>query len=329
MLLLSDTSESPFPGQRAVITIGAYDGIHLGHRKVIEHVCNLAAERGDRSAVVTFDRHPAAVVRPESAPKVLTNARQRCEIFESTGIDAVLVLPFDEEASKESPLSFIERVLVRCLHASVVVVGEDFHFGRNREGNVAYLAQVGETYGFEVQPLPLIERDDGVDEPVSSTAIRRALAGGNVSLAAKLLGRPYEVRGVVIAGDQRGRLLGFPTANVEVPASTCLPADGVYGGWYRRPNGETYRCAINIGRRPTFYDHASQSLLEAHLIDFDGDLYGEQATVWVTDFLRSERKFDGVDAIVEQLRRDVAHAVETAAEPPSVAPDSDAGSDSL
>ncbi|MDJ0771587.1 MAG: bifunctional riboflavin kinase/FAD synthetase [Ilumatobacter sp.] len=308
MLVITDTETPPFPDERTVVTIGAYDGLHLGHQAVIAQVRALAAERGARSGVVTFNRHPATIVRPESAPKLLTDHDQRLELLEATGVDVAVVLPFDEAQSQEAPLAFVERVLVRCLRTECVVVGDDFHFGRNREGNVALLRQVGGTYGFDVEPLALVDRADGVDEPVSSTAIRRALAGGNVTLATAMLGRPFEARGVVVQGDQRGRLLGFPTANVEVPNRVCLPADGVYAGWYERPDGGAHPCAINLGRRPTFYEHADSSLLEAHLIDFDGDLYGEAAKVRFAHFLRSERKFDGIDALVEQLKHDIEHA---------------------
>jgi riboflavin kinase / FMN adenylyltransferase len=308
VLVLTDASDPAFPGERAVISIGAYDGLHIGHQTVIEEVKREAAARGARTAVVTFDRHPADIVRPESAPKLITDHDQRLELFEAMGIDAAVVLPFDEAQSHEPALSFIERVLVKCLNTVLIVEGVDFHFGRNREGNVALLRQVGSTYGFEVAPLVMFAREDGIAEPVSSTAIRRALAGGNVELAAAMLGRPFEARGVVVQGDQRGRLLGFPTANVEVPNRVCLPADGVYAGRFERADGTTHPCAINLGRRPTFYEHADHSLLEAHLIDFDGDLYGERAKVRFTNFLRSERKFDGIDALVTQLKSDVEHA---------------------
>lgn len=308
MLVITDASTPPFPDERTVLTIGAYDGLHLGHQSVIAQVRALASERNARSAVVTFDRHPATIVRPESAPRLLTDHTQRLELFEATGVDAAVVLPFDQAQADESPLSFVERVLVKCLRAEVVVVGDDFHFGRNREGNVGLLREIGATYGFEVEPVLLVPRPDGVDEPVSSTAIRRALAGGNVTLATQLLGRPFEARGIVVQGDQRGRLLGFPTANVEVSNRVCLPADGVYAGAYERPDGTVHPCAINLGRRPTFYEHADHSLLEAHLIDFEGDLYGEAARVRFQGFLRSERKFDGIDALVAQLKQDIEHA---------------------
>ncbi|MFW2334628.1 bifunctional riboflavin kinase/FAD synthetase [Ilumatobacter sp.] len=313
MQVINDASTAPFPGERTVLTIGAYDGLHHGHQAVIAQVRALAERRGARSAVVTFDRHPATVVRPESAPKLLTDHVQRLELLEATGVDAAVVLPFDEAQAEESAEGFIERVLVDCLNADCVVVGDDFHFGRNREGNVALLRELGETFGFDVEPVVLVPRSDGVDEPVSSTAIRRALAGGNVSLAADMLGRPFEARGVVVQGDQRGRLLGFPTANVEVSNRVCVPADGVYAGIYERPDGSRHPCAINLGRRPTFYEHADSSLLEAHLIDFEGDLYGEAARIGFLGFLRSERKFDGIDALVEQLKQDIEHAREVTA----------------
>ena len=307
--VVTDLSVSPWPGERSVITIGAYDGVHLGHRSVIEHVTQRAAALGARSAVVTFDRHPASVVRPESAPALLTDAEQKMELLATTGIDAVVMVPFDAAQAAESPESFVHRVLVECLGTQLIVVGDDFHFGRHREGNVDLLRKLGaEPAGdFDVEPLDLIPRHDGVDEPVSSTAIRRALAGGDITRANEMLGHPYEVVGTVVKGDQRGRLLGFPTANVEVSNAVCFPADGVYAGWYERPSGEVHPCAINLGRRPTFYEHADSSMLEAHLLDFDDDLYGEVARVRFGEFLRSERKFDGVDALITQLGADVEH----------------------
>ncbi len=306
--MIRDLSSSPWPGERSALTIGAYDGVHLGHQAIIREVRRQAAELGARSVVVTFDRHPASVVRPESAPKLLTDLEQKLELLASTGVDATVLVPFDVQQAAESPEAFAERVLVRCLGAKRIVVGEDFHFGRHRAGNVSLLREIGERFDYDVEPLQLIERTDGVDEPISSTAIRRAMAGGQVELAASLLGRPFQARGVVVRGDQRGRQIGFPTANVEVPSVTCLPADGVYAGWYVRPDGDRQACAINLGRRPTFYEHADHSLLEAHLLDFSGDLYGEHARVEFTHFLRSERKFDGIDALVAQLKQDIEHA---------------------
>ena len=308
MQVITDLSKSPWPEQRSVITIGAYDGVHRGHQAVVSDVKRLANDLGCRSVVVTFDRHPASVVRPESAPKLLTDLDQKLELLEATGVDATVLVRFDEQQSFESATDFVERVLVKCLATRTVVVGSDFHFGRHRSGNVALLRELGAIHDFDVQPRELVPRTDGVDEPISSTAIRRALAGGQVELAAQLLGHAFEARGPVVKGDQRGRQLGFPTANVEVSNQLCVPADGVYAGWYQRPDGVTHPCAINLGRRPTFFEHADHSLLEAHLIDFTGDLYTEAARVQFTHFLRSERKFDGIDALITQLKQDIENA---------------------
>ena len=306
--MITDLDVRPWPGERSVVTIGAYDGVHLGHQAVIAEVRARAAGEDARSVVLTFDRHPATVVRPESAPQLLTSPEHRLELLADTGIDATVVLRFDEIQAKESPEAFIARVLIEGLAAKIVVVGEDFHFGNRRDGNVALLDRYGADHDFSVEPVRLVARVDGIEEPVTSTAIRRALAGGDVDVAARMLGRPHQVRGTVVLGDQRGRLLGFPTANVEVPNAMCLPADGVYAGHYERPGGRRHACAINLGRRPTFYEHADHSLLEAHLLDFDDDLYGEPARVEFEHFLRSERKFDGIDAIKAQLDHDVIHA---------------------
>jgi len=308
--VITDAAQRPW-AEPTVVTIGAYDGVHIGHQAVIAEVRRIAAERNARSAVVTFDRHPAAIVRPESAPRLLTDLDQKLEVLATTGIDGTFVVTFDERRANEEPEEFVQEVLVDGLNVVAVVIGEDFHFGHHRRGNVPLLRELGARDGFEVLPVPLIGRADGVEEPVSSTAVRRALAGGEVDIAAHMLGRPYEVRGIVVVGDKRGRLLGFPTANVEVPNQVCLPSDGVYAGWYERPDGRVHPCAINLGRRPTFYEHADHSLLEAHLLDFTDDLYGERAEVRFVHFLRSERKFDGVDALIAQLKQDVEAARHT------------------
>jgi riboflavin kinase/FMN adenylyltransferase len=282
--------------------------VHRGHQAVIAQVRNEAARLGCRSIVVTFDRHPASVVRPESAPKLLTDIDQKMAALAATGVDETFVVRFDADAAQEDPADFVRRVLVDTLRAQLIVVGEDFHFGYKRGGNVALLRELGKEHDFEVVPVQLIARPDGVAEPVSSTSIRRALAGGQVEVAANLLGRPFSVSGVVVHGDKRGRTIGFPTANIEVPNAMCLPADGVYSGVVQRADGSTHVCAINLGRRPTFFEHADHSLLEAHLLDFDGDLYGERVVVTFEHFLRSERKFEGLESIKTQLQLDVAAA---------------------
>ena len=308
MLVVTDLSVSPWPNERAVITIGAYDGVHRGHRAVIAQVQARAAELGARSVVVTFDRHPASVIRPDAAPRLLTNPAQKLELLADTGVDATVVVPFSPEQARETPVDFVERVIVNALRTQAVIVGSDFHFGHMRQGNITLLREMGERHDFTCEPVVLVPRADGVDEPISSTAIRRALAGGEIETATRLLGRALEVRGTVVTGDQRGRTIGFATANVEIPNGMCLPSDGVYAGLYRRPDGSEHACAINLGRRPTFYVNAEHSLLEAHLLDFAGDLYGEDAAVTFVAFLRSEKQFAGIDELKTQLNLDVEHA---------------------
>lgn len=294
----------------AVVTIGAYDGVHLGHRLVISEVCRLACDRDLRSVVVTFDRHPAQVVRPESAPALLTSLDERLELLSSTGIDATMVVTFDETRMNEPPEDFVREILVDALNVKVVVVGDDFHFGRERKGNVELLIRLGAELGFEVVGLDLVGSDGHPTSgmKVSSTQIRQVLKAGDVVRAAELLGRPHEVRGIVIHGDARGRQLGFPTANVAVDPEICLPADGIYAGWYFRPDGTRLPTAINLGRRPTFYEAQSYSLLEAFILDFSGDLYEEVARVQFVQRLRAEMKFESIDALIDQMNADVLHA---------------------
>jgi len=292
----------------SVVTIGAYDGVHQGHKKVLQLVRELADARGLDAALVTFDRHPAQVVRPDSAPKLLTALDQKLELLEALNlVDVVCVLHFDEERSHETAEDFVREVLVGLLRARVVVVGADFHFGHRRGGNVALLGEMGKDLGFEVIGLELLAPEgDPNHEPFSSTRVRGALANGDVDVAARLLGRRYEVRGVVMRGDQRGRELGFPTANLAVPDEICLPADGIYAGEYRTPDGVWHPAAISLGRRPTFYAEADHSLLEAYLLDFDADLYDQPGVVRFVERLRGEVRFDSVEALVEQMGKDVA-----------------------
>jgi riboflavin kinase/FMN adenylyltransferase len=293
------------PGRPTAVTIGAYDGVHTGHRFVIDRVKRVADEEDLASGVVTFDRHPAAVVRPESAPRLLTDLDQRLELLGQTGVDFVLVVHFDETRAEETAEDFVQEVLVDCLTTRAVVVGHDFHFGHKRLGNVPLLQDMGATLGFDVTGIRLFA--DGLDkEPVSSTRIRSLLAEGAVGEAASLLGRPHQVRGVVARGDQRGRLLGFPTANVSLDAAIALPADGVYAGWYMRPDGSRRPAAISLGRRPTFYVDQKLSLLEAYVLDFDGDLYDEAARVEFVAHLRSQARFESAHSLKEQMARDVA-----------------------
>jgi riboflavin kinase / FMN adenylyltransferase len=304
MEVLHDVASCPRASSGCVVTIGAYDGVHLGHRHLIAQVRTLAAELQCASAVVTFDRHPAMVVRPESAPRVLTDLDQKLELLAATGVDYTLVVHFDERRSRESAEDFVTEVLVGCLRAQAVVVGHDFHFGHGRQGDVPLLQRMGARYGFDVHGLRLVS-DEASREPVSSTRIRQLLADGQVDQAATLLGRPHEVRGRVERGDRRGRELGFPTANIAIPAEIQLPADGIYAGWYLGPDRNPLPAAISLGKRPTFYRKADSSLLEAYLLDFDGDLYDEPASVQFVARLRDEERFDSVDALIDRIGGDV------------------------
>jgi riboflavin kinase/FMN adenylyltransferase len=316
MEVLRDVDTCPELGVRTAVTIGAYDGVHVGHRAVIASLRQLAAERDLRTAVVTFDRHPASVVRPESAPSLLTDLDQKLELLAGCGVDYTLVVRFDEVRAKEPAADFVEEVLVGCLGAGAVAVGEDFHFGHRRQGNVALLREMGAELGFEVVGHELVGLDGRVgDVPVSSTRVRAALRDGDLATANEMLGRHHEVRGTVVEGDGRARELGFRTANVAVPDEICLPSDGIYAGWYLGPDHVARPAALSLGRRPTFYEAAETSLLEAHLIDFDGDLYGQPARVQFVERLRDEERFDTVEALIDQMGHDVDLARTTLAAP--------------
>ena len=295
----------------SVLTTGAFDGVHRGHQTVIGEVIKRATARGVASAVVTFDVHPATVVRPDSAPKLLTRLPRKLEMLESLGVDVVYVIEFDTDRAATTAAEFVDEVFVRRLGAKEILVGSDFNFGKGREGTVAFLEEEGKVHGFDVEGLELIRRTETATEPVSSTAIRRALVGGDVEGAATMLGRPFEMWGEVVQGDQRGRTIGFPTANVPLPDDLARPANGVYACRYVQPNGSEHAAAVNVGVRPTFYDNAETAVLEAHLLDFpsegqSGDLYGQEAKVQFLHFLRSERRFNGIDELKAQLDTDIA-----------------------
>ncbi len=294
------------PSGRA-ISIGFYDGVHLGHRAVVGDLRRHAAERGLDSAVVTFDRHPAQVLRPESAPRLLCDLDQRLELLAETGVDAVLVLHFDEEHARQSAQGFVTTVLSDALGARLVEVGEDFHFGHRRAGNVELLEEMGRSQGFDVIGHALVAPDGEAARPelqVSSTAIRRALADGRLADAVAMLGRPHEMRGPVVAGDRRGRTIGFPTANIAIPPELLMPADGIYAGHLVRADSTVLDAAIYVGTRPTFYEDEEHSLLEVHCLDVDADLYGERVAVRFEHHLRGDERFANVDELADQLARD-------------------------
>lgn len=273
----------------------------------------MAGERGLQTAVVTFDRHPASVVRPDAAPRLLTDLDQKLELLADAGVDATYVIHFDEERARESAEDFVDDVLVARLDARFVVVGDDFRFGHRRGGDVALLREMGSSRGFAVEGMALLGPDElglpkGSTEKISSTSIRRLLAEGEVVAAARLLGRAHEVRGVVEHGDKRGGPeLGFPTANLRIDPEIQLPGDGIYAGWFERADGTVLGTAMSLGHRPTFYERPQgEPLLECHVLDFRGDLYGESVRARFVERLRSEERFDSVEALVAQMSDDVA-----------------------
>jgi len=313
MRIARDLTELADPGAGSVVSIGFYDGVHLGHRALITSVIERATAGGLTTTVVTFDRHPAQVLRPQSAPLLLCDLDQKLELLAETGIDQTLVIHFDEVRAHESADDFVREVLVGGLGARLVVVGEDFHFGHRRTGNVALLEEMGAELGFDVIGHHLVGLDWTDARPelqVSSTAIRRALVEGRLDDANAMLGRAHEMRGPVVDGDKRGRTIGFPTANVAIRAEILLPADGIYAGRLVRASGESLPAAIYLGTRPTFYDDQPASLLEVHCLDWDGDLYGEEVRVHFEHRLRGDRKFDTIEELTAQLAIDCQRSKE-------------------
>lgn len=303
--------EVPAGWGASVITIGEFDGVHLGHRHIVARAAELGRERGLPVVAITFDPHPDEVVRPGSHPPLLCSLRRRAGLLAGLGVDAVCVLPFTLEFSRLGPDEFVRAVLVDKLHAAAVVVGADFRFGHKATGDVQLLDKLGEKYDYTVEGRPLLVLEGAT---VSSTVIRGLLEDGDVAGAAKALGRPHRVEGVVVRGHQRGRKLGFPTANVESPPHTAIPADGIYAGWLATldESGQEesrWPAAISIGTNPTFNGQART--VEAYALDrTDLDLYGLHAAIDFAVRLRGTLRFDSVDALVEQMRQDVDQARE-------------------
>jgi riboflavin kinase/FMN adenylyltransferase len=292
---------------RSVVTVGVFDGVHRGHQRIVARATKLGAELALPVVVVTFDPHPDEVVRPGSHPLLLCTARRRAELLGDLGASAVCVLPFTYEFSQLPAEEFVRSVLVEGLHAAAVVIGENFRFGHRAAGNVALLAELGEKHEFAAEGVPLLT-DHGVT--ISSSWIRDLLGAGDVAAAARDLGRPHRVEGIVVRGHQRGRSLGFPTANAEPPAFTAIPADGVYSGWLASldtdgAEAERWPAAISVGSNPTF--GGTERTVEAHALDRDDlDLYGVHVAIEFAARIRGQVRFSAVDDLVEQMGRDVA-----------------------
>jgi riboflavin kinase / FMN adenylyltransferase len=294
---------------RCVVTIGVFDGVHRGHQRIIARAGEIGVELGLPLVVVTFDPHPDEVIRPGSHPPLLCTLRFRAELLRRFGADAVCVLPFTLEFSQLSAEDFVKSVLVDGLHAAAVVIGQNFRFGHRATGNVVLLGELGEKYEFLAEGVPLFV-DHGVT--VSSSGIRELLSAGEVAAAAGELGRPHRVEGIVVRGNQRGRALGFPTANAEPPPNTAIPADGVYAGWLASlaDSGaelERWPAAISVGTNPQF--GGTERTVEAYALDRDDlDLYGRHVAVEFAAWLRGQARFASVDELIAGMRQDVAMA---------------------
>jgi riboflavin kinase/FMN adenylyltransferase len=284
-----------------VVALGNFDGVHLGHQEVLRRAVEEGRRRGMKVIAATFHPHPRAVLGAGDPPKLLTPLALRCEMLLAYGVDEVWVIPFDAALSKKTPVQFVRDVLIREGRAGVVVVGENFRFGHKAAGEFSDLLRImrevgGTAVGVQVH---------GVDGGISSTCIRALISGGEVTEAAGLLGRPYVLRGEVVVGDKRGRSIGFPTANVMPDTDAVIPARGVYAGFVRFGE-EEYAACTNVGVAPTF--GRTENRIEAHLLDFEGDLYGRVVDVSFVKRIREERRFSGVDELTEQIRRDVEEA---------------------
>lgn len=302
---------------RTVVTVGNFDGVHLGHQHVIRRACEVADEIGVAHVVaVTFDPHPIAVLRPEHAPPTLTTTEARVPLLEAAGVDDVLVVPFSREIAGWSPERFVDEILVDTLHAKAVVVGANFRFGYRAAGDVAVLRELGEQRDFVTEGIAL----DGGPQVWSSTYVRNCLSAGDVEGATEALGRPYAVRGEVVRGDQRGKDLGYPTANVPTSGMHAAPADGVYAGWLRRLDGDDapLPAAISVGTNPTF-EGPRERRVEAYVLDRDDlELYGVAVEVSFVARLRGMLRFDSVEELIATMADDVRRAREVLGTPEPV-----------
>ncbi len=302
MIVFTDPNDVPADFGPTVVAIGKFDGVHTGHSLVLKKAIVDAASLGAKTVAVTFDRNPLAVLRPEHCPTELVSLAQKIDLLGGTGIDAVLVLTFDEAMARVPAEEFVERILVGNLRAKTVLLGHDFRFGHRGAGDPELLRRMGEKFGFTVDAVGDVT-DEG--DRVSSTRIRELLAEGDVATAGRLLGRPHAVAGEVVHGLKRGRELGFPTANLSPHSQGDVPADGVYAGWLRTEDGLHRRAAISVGTNPTF-DDVEMRQVEAYVLDeTDLDLYGQHVVVEFVERIRGMVAFRGIPALIEQMTDDV------------------------
>lgn len=310
MIVFRDPSEVPADFGRSVVAIGKFDGVHVGHRAVIERMREDAGAIGARTVAVTFDRNPLEVLRPELCPENVVATERKIELLGELDLDATLVLTFDRALASLPAEDFVRDILVDALHAAMILVGRDFRFGRGGAGDPALLQRMGPEHGFTVDVIDDVTPEGG-QRRVSSTWVRELLAAGDVAQAAGVLGRPVSVAGEVVHGLKRGRELGFPTANLSETIDALAPADGVYAGWLvDHETGIRHPAAISVGTNPTF-DDVDRRQVEAHVLDATGlDLYGHRVTVEFTDRLRGMVAYQGMDALITQIAEDVTVARE-------------------
>lgn len=285
--------------RQTLMAIGVFDGLHRGHQHLIRELVQAAHDQDKMAAVMTFYPHPDVIIRGGDDRYDLTTVDERAQILADLGVDWLVTHPFNRDVMQIRALAFVDQ-LVSQMRMSALWVGKDFALGYKREGNIEFLRAEGQKRGFDVRVIDFVNEGD---ERVSSSAIRRALLDANIEHANHLLGRSYNVTGEVIHGEKRGRDLGYPTANIEVPPGKLIPANGVYAGWASL-NGERYMAATNVGISPTFMNKAVT--VEAYLMDFERDIYGEMLTITFEKYLRPEQRFDGLEALIEQMGRDVA-----------------------
>ena len=290
------------PDKDMMLTIGVFDGVHLGHKYLISQLTGSARQQGLLSGVVTFRQHPREILSPQNRPLYLTIFTEKVRLLKEEGVDAVILLSFTEELARLNASQFVS-LLQKHLRMRGLIIGPDFALGHNREGNTDYLRHLGQNTGFSLTVIPPITANG---ETVSSTAIRNALANGNIKKVNNLMGRPFSLQGQVASGAGRGLELGFPTANIEVDSRQALPADSVYATWAHFDNS-IYQSVTNIGRRPTFDGH--ERTVETFVIDYRGDLYGSQLRIDIVERLRSEKRFDSVEELKRQMAEDVKQGV--------------------
>lgn len=305
MKVFHEVAEIPDGFGPSAVTIGKFDGVHTGHRAVIDRLRAVAAERGLTSTVITFDRNPLELLAPEKCPASLVSNRQKLELLAETGIDATLMVTFDRALADLPPEEFVHRILVDRLHAAAVLVGSDFRFGARGAGDVRLLSSLGERHGFTVELIDDVRPEHG--RRVSSTWIRDLLADGDVAHAAELLGTVPTVRGVVVHGAARGRELGFPTANLSPENEGLVPADGVYAGWLTDDDGTRYPAAISVGNNPTF-EGVPHKQVEAYVLDRELDLYGHTVDVAFAERIRGMVAYSGIEPLIAQIAADVDEA---------------------